>query len=119
MVKTYDIVITTKQSNAKNKSNKGGNNMKEIRKINSSKVRQMCIKDNYYTKGTNNEYENLLLNLCNDKNMTLKKIEKIATDILQHSDWQSKSRSYGCEYDELLKSVMANLINECCYTFIE
>lgn len=94
--------------------------MKEIRKISSDKVRHLCIKDDYYTRGSNKEYTNLLCNLCDGtKKVTLSRLQKIAEDILQHSDWEEKAHSYGYDYEELLKAVMTNLINECCYSFIE
>ena len=94
--------------------------MKEIRKIDSMKVRAMCIRDNYYTRGTNKEYSHLLNDLCDkDKNITLKDIQKIALDILIHSEWEKKTKIYSCNYDELLADVMTSLINECCYSFIE
>lgn len=93
--------------------------MKEIRKIDNMKVRAMCIKDSYYTSGTNEDYENLLFNLCEKDNITLDDIEEIASDILVHSVWEKKARAYGYSYDELLTDVMTNLINECCMSFIE
>lgn len=92
---------------------------KQETKIFSDKVRSLCIKDNYYTMGNNEQYENLLFNLCDEsKSITLKQIEKIADDILQHSDWEKKAKSYGCDYDFLKICLMENLINECCYTFV-
>lgn len=94
--------------------------MKEIRRIYSDKVRAMCIKDSLYTRGDNKAYSNLLCNLCDEsKHITLSRIEKIARDILDHSNWQKKADLYGCDYEELLKMIMTNIINECCYTFVE
>lgn len=94
--------------------------MKEIRKIDSMKVRAMCIRDKYYTCGTNKEYNHLLNDLCDrNKNITLEDIEEIAADILIHSVWEEKTESYGCNYDELLANVMGSLINECCCSYIQ
>lgn len=35
--------------------------MKEARKIDSMKVREYCIEKNFYTRGDNKAYENLLI----------------------------------------------------------
>lgn len=93
--------------------------MKEIRRIDEMKVRRMCINEDFYTCGTNEDYGNLLFNLCDKENVTLADIEEIAADILVHSVWERKAESYGCDYDELLANVMGNLINDCCYSYIE
>lgn len=97
--------------------------MREIRRIDSMKVRTYCIKNDYYTSGTCKEYENLLFNLCNTdcitEGITLDRIEEIAADILVHSVWEKKASAYGCNYDELLTYVMTDLINDCCTSFIE
>lgn len=92
---------------------------KEVRIIRHDSVRSMCIKEEYYTRGTNTEYSNLLFNLCDNDNASLEDLEKIAVDILEHSDWEKKAAEYGVSYDELVRSVMTNLLNECCYTIIE
>lgn len=94
--------------------------MKETRRLVWEEVRTLCIKDDYYTKGNNGDYENLLFNLCSESNVaTLELIEEVATDILEHSDVCEKMYKYGCGYDELKVNLMSCLVNECCYTFIE
>ena len=93
--------------------------MREVRKIDNMKVRTMCIKDGYYTRGTCEQYDNLLYNLCDKEEVTLEDIEKIAVDILDHSDWRAKKYEYGCSFEELQAIVMTKLINECCKTFVE
>lgn len=84
---------------------------KEVRIIRHDSVRSMCIKEEYYTRGTNTEYSNLLFNLCDNDNASLEDLEKIAVDILEHSDWEKKAAEYGASYDELVRSVMTNLLN--------
>lgn len=93
--------------------------MREVRKIDNMKVRGLCIKDSFYTRGTCEEYDNLLFNLCEKEEVTLEDLETIAIDILDHSDWRKKKDEYGCSFDELRAIVMTNLINECCMTFVE
>lgn len=92
--------------------------MKEARKIDSMKVRKYCIKKNFYTRGDNKAYENLLFNLCKTKHATLGRIEKIAADILMHSSWEMECKMAGCDYEELLTHVMSDIINECCVSVI-
>lgn len=92
--------------------------MKEIRCIENMKVRQMCIDEQFYTRGTNKEYENLLFNLCEKTDLSLDDIEKIARDILDHSDLEDKEMEYGVGYDDLLLNLMGNLINDCCYSYV-
>ena len=93
---------------------------KEVRIIRSDSVRNMCIKEGYYTRGTNQEYCNLLCEMCDyNGSASLEDLEKIATDILEHSDWEKIAEEYGASYDELVRMVMADLLNECCYTIIE
>lgn len=91
--------------------------IKETRKIDAYKVRQMCIKDNYYTRGTNEDYTNLLMNLC-EMDADTYTIYIIATDIIEHSDYEKKMNEYGCTLEELTTYIMENLINECCYTSV-
>lgn len=92
--------------------------MKEIRRIDNMKVRQYCINENYYTCGTCKEYENLLFNLCNLEEVTLDDLETIAADILVHSVWEKKAEEYGFNYDDLLKCVISDLINDCCRSMV-
>lgn len=83
--------------------------IKEKRVIRFEKVRSMCINQDLYDCGTNEDYSNLLLNLCsNEKEMTLEKIIEIAEDILIHSDTEME-----------ITNIMFLLINECCVTFID
>lgn len=92
--------------------------MKEIRRIDSSKVRGICVEYNFYTCGTIEEYENLLLNLCDrDREIDIDALVEIATDIIEHSSQKSFEPFAG---ENLTTSIMWYLANECCmYGFIE
>ncbi len=59
---------------------------KEIRKISASALRALCIKNDWYTHGDNDEYSHLLLDLAQHKeNITTDDIVEIASDIIEHS----------------------------------
>ena len=60
---------------------------KEIRKIRASALRQLCIDQDWYTAGDNDEYSHLLFELAGDKdNLSTADIIEIAADIMAHSD---------------------------------
>ena len=60
---------------------------KEIRQISASSLRALCIRQNWYTAGDNDEYSHLLYDLANDKeNLSTADIIEIAADIMEHSD---------------------------------
>jgi hypothetical protein len=60
---------------------------KEIRKISASSLRTLCIRQDWYTAGDNDEYGHLLFNLAGDKeNLSTADIIEIAADIMAHSD---------------------------------
>lgn len=92
---------------------------KEVRVIRSVSVRNMCIKYGFYTCGTNEQYLNLLNNLCKKENPSLTDLKEIAEDILSHSKTEEKMEECGETYEELIMSVMTDLINECCYIFVD
>jgi len=57
---------------------------KEIRTLQASALRNLCIDKNWYTNGNNEEYT-FLLNMCNNENITTDNIVEMATDIISHS----------------------------------
>ena len=60
---------------------------KEIRKISASSLRTLCIRQDWYTAGDNDEYGHLLFNLAGYKvNLSTADIIEIAADIMAHSD---------------------------------
>jgi len=59
---------------------------KEIRRISASALRSLCIENDWYTHGDNDEYGHLLLDLAQHKeNITTDDIVEIASDIIEHS----------------------------------
>jgi len=61
--------------------------IKEVRLLSSYNLRNLCIKNHWYTKGTNSEYSYLLQDLTHfgRENMTTEDIEAVARDIMEHS----------------------------------
>lgn len=60
---------------------------KEIRTLTAYNLRELCIRQNWYTCGDNAEYEHLLYDLADSKpHLTTQDIINIAEDIAVHSD---------------------------------
>lgn len=60
---------------------------KEIRAIKASSLRALCVSQNWYTAGDNEEYGHLLFNLAQNKeNLSTADIMEIAADIMKHSE---------------------------------
>lgn len=60
---------------------------REVRRIYSEELRELCIKNRWYTKGTAAEYAHLLNELAHEKeNITTDDIVEIAQDVVEHSD---------------------------------
>lgn len=66
---------------------------KERRVLYASDLRELCIKNRWYTKGTNEDYNNLFDSI-RKKEITSDMIIDIAFDIFQHSNLQEESFSY-------------------------
>ena len=60
---------------------------KEIRRIHASDLRALCVKNDWYTRGDNEEYGHLLFDLAGHKdNITTDDVCEIVQDIIDHSD---------------------------------
>lgn len=85
---------------------------KEIRYLDSDKLRSLCIHQNWYTKGTSEEYEHLMDRSYDSfgisLDMTTEKLAEVARDILDHSDT-----------DYPLTSIMYAIARDCCFTLFE
>lgn len=63
------------------------NTYTEVRHLSAAALRKLCIAQDWYSCGDNDEYEHLLLDLAEHKeNLTTADIIEIAMDIAQHSD---------------------------------
>lgn len=85
--------------------------------INSDKVRNFCIENQYYTKGDSIAYKHLLFDLCKYRNITDDDLKEIAIDIVSHSNFNFESESFENEENVFISDMMTKLFNECCYTF--
>ena len=92
---------------------------KEVRRLGSMELRALCIKEDWYTGGTNEEYANLL-DMANRENVTTDDIVEMATDIYEHSEvaMDKLKRAAGYDIGECLKHIMF-AIAERCTTFFE
>ena len=60
---------------------------KETRTLSAEDLRNLCIKNHWYTKGTCEEYSHLLYDLAENKeHLTTDDIIEIAEDIVAHSE---------------------------------
>ena len=57
----------------------------EIRTLDASDLRSLCIDENWYTGGTNEEYANLL-SMTEKIGITTEDIVEMAADIIEHSE---------------------------------
>lgn len=90
---------------------------KEIRKLSSSELRALCIEQDWYTGGTNEEYYNLM-SMTEKENITTDDIVEIATDIIEHSD-TAKVKFEKLSGGEDFYTHVMYLIAEASYTFFE
>lgn len=62
----------------------------ETRTMSAYELRRLCIKNNWYTHGTNEEYMQLFAKLRDENHMavemTTEKLVELAEDIYRHSD---------------------------------
>ena len=82
----------------------------ETRTLSMDDLRKLCIKNNYYTKGTIDEYDRFLTSVKGVE-MTKDKIYSLAVNIFTHSDIGSNVLLT----DVIIASIMYN-IAEICHT---
>ena len=57
----------------------------EHRRMESGKMRALCIRYNWYNAGTNEEYGHLLYGLCGFHDLTTDDVAAIVNDIIAHT----------------------------------
>ena len=87
--------------------------LQETRRIDTDKVRALCIRNNYYTSGTTEEYSKMFQK-CGLNYGVL----AIASDILEHSNKERLMNESGCSKKEVLENICFELINDCSYTCV-
>lgn len=85
----------------------------ETRRIDTGLVRNMCITNDFYTRGTTEEYGEMFR-----KCAVARDILEIALDIFEHSDEEKLTLRYGSK-KEALENICYSLINDCCYTCVD
>ena len=90
---------------------------KEIRKLHTSDLRALCIREDWYTGGTNEEYANLM-NMTFKDNITTDDIVEIATDIIEHSETAKQKFERASGGENFYLHVMY-LVAEACFTYFE
>ena len=90
---------------------------KEVRRLTSTDLRALCIREDWYTGGTNEEYYNLM-QMTEKENITTDDIVEIATDIIEHSETAKAKFERASGGENFYLHVMF-LIAEACYTFFE
>lgn len=93
--------------------------VKEIRRLDTDKLRSMCIKNNWYTSGSNEDYINMF-KMCEKDNITINQLFKIAKDIYEHTNVDRATQGCSNEYsdnDNILNMMI--YINDCTYVFYE
>lgn len=82
---------------------------KETRQLSPSALREKCIRQNWYTLGTNDEYGHLLLDLAGNKpNLMTDDIIAIAKNIAAHSELQE---------EQTIEAIAAEVARTCTVTF--
>lgn len=95
-----------------------GMKAKEMKRWSSDDVRYCCIKNNYYTRGTTEQYDRMLkqVDWC-DPDLT--NIFVIAKDIFDHTDWGDDfEREYGTE-TFAIETIMYALDRDAVHTTYE
>lgn len=76
-------------------------------------LRNACIREEWYTKGTCEEYDNLLFGIVDKcSELTDEKLMAIAEDIFQHSNTEKLMDKYGCDETEYMEHILWVLLNE-------
>ena len=78
------------------------------------KVREICIAENWYTRGTTSQYD-AMFKMVRDNDPTPEAIWAVAFDIFNHSD-KAFWFDGGCTEDEAVESIMWKLENEAVNT---
>ena len=85
--------------------------MVEMVKMDASDIRLMCIRNNWYTAGTYEQYLRMLAR-ADVEEATVEDIAGVAEDIIAHTPAEE---FYGIgDDDKILACVMFEVRNECC-----
>ena len=93
--------------------------VKEIKRIDTDKLRHICINNNWYTFGSNADYINMF-KMCEKDNISTNQLYKITKDIYEHTDVESAINGCDSSYsdDENILNMMI-YVNDASYVFYE
>lgn len=86
---------------------------REIRTISSEDIRNMCIKNDWYDNGTNEEYNNLL-SYSKEPYITSDEIIEMATDIYSHTQ-----KFVNTPFNSDIVSAIGSIIAKYCISYFE
>ena len=69
--------------------------IKTITRINMSDLRSLCIRKNWYTCGTYEQYDNFLNKVYDNDNITTCDIYDLSIDVIEHSNLKEYAKSCG------------------------
>lgn len=88
------------------------------RTIDSSQLHFLCVRNEWYSKGTNEDYGELFSKVFNLENVSDMDIYNIAKDILDHNNKDDYIKESGLNEKQLIQSIMYE-VNTICNTFFE
>ena len=91
--------------------------VKTFRQIASEGVRAVCIREGWYTNGTNEDYTQMLEFVDEHREAKDQDILNIALDIYAHSDFEGYSSL--TEDEGVLSNICYVLLNDATYHFME
>ena len=91
-------------------------NATEKRVMDSDDIRKLCIENEWYTCGSNEDYSDLLNFIDNLENVTTQNIFEVAINIYEHSDLDEWFDNNEDIIDEI-KHIMFLIERNCCHTF--
>jgi Cdc6-like AAA superfamily ATPase len=93
--------------------------IREVKQISTSKLRSICIKNNWYTCGTVTDYSNMFT-MCEVENVTTETLYQIAKDIYEHTNVKSAKNGCSEEYSDIDNILnMMIYVNDATYVFYE
>ena len=91
--------------------------IKETKKIDSDKLRNMCIKNNWYTAGSTEDYSKMF-EMCKKDNISTSQLYKIAKDIYEHTNVDRAEQGCSREYSDTENILnMMIYVNDCTYVY--
>lgn len=90
--------------------------MRVRRWVVSEKVREMCIRNGYYTCGDNRAYERMLANARDVDDQDFIGLKDIAIDIYYHSKMQYDDEYTKAQY---IEGILYGILTECTDMYVE